>query len=431
MKKIIAAITLLFFLAFNPGHAHALVPLAVINPATVGVVVAAAGVLAAGTAYYAPAVYSAGQSAVNTAASTASTSLIATKAIAVGAESYLFGKAVQAEIGLQALADWAQSHTSDAPIISAAANASSSNGYRDPLAPGQIVDPGSGYGLRQITTDTVTEGSCLPGANCDMVMNLYNYGWNAAHTSYSTASIISTTTYPDGSQSSRFRRHLYNSVAAPAGAVPTNPQALDLPAFGAAIPAAGNPAVTPELQKAIAANPSQVNVPGLSAAEIGQAYDQAAALKMQSVADQLQAGAEANPDLTAAEIAAIEAQKEADLAALENAKELDKPEELPEVFTGPAVAAVTRGEIDLSPFYELQGLASSKFPFSLVASIQNFFNTLAGARQPPVIDWNYRNLIHFNISLAPADGLATTFRMILAFFFHAGILYAITRRWTH
>lgn len=413
MKKSIVILTLLFFLLGPAGirPAQAVVPLALLNPATLGICVAAVGVIAAGTAYYAPQIYEAGQVAADTVTGALNSSLYAAKLIAVGAEQYVFGKLVQAEMAFDAMKTAALAAAAQYPLLNDALQDSYST---DPFTPsaGMILPTPQGKCLITGTTPLLVSRQLWPPG--EVPDNFYGNG----HYQY----YVYSYTNWEG-------RYLYDvywlNAELTSDPLTDLPGSYDPAAFAGALAAADSPELKNEVNNIIADNPSAVTAPGLTSQELSTVYDQAQALAAQEYAGEVLAQAQADPTNQELQALALEAQQLADQKALEAEKE-----EVKQTFIPPAVTAPARNTIDLSPFYDLQGLAAGKFPFSLVASISNFFASLAGPRKTPAIDWNYRGLIQFNISLSPWDPYAANLRLLIAFFFHAGILYAITRRWS-
>lgn len=321
-KKIITSITLFFVLLGPLGvqPSQALVPLALINPVTLGVCVAAAGVIAAGTAYYAPAVYQAGQTAADTATGALSSSLIGVKAIAVAGSQYLYGKGVQAEIAYQAASDYITANASTMPILSSIL--SSATGAYPQLAPGDIIkdmSTGTNY-LTGVPTVTPFYSVLIPynpNFPDPRVEGFLPYNTPTPNRFYQDVKESCTATH------CTWKRYEY--PISPTLVIPSVDRGpVNVPQFAAGVNSNSSAAKNDEINRIFADNPDAVIVPGITPEETANAYDQVETLLAQDFADTMQAGAVSNPDLTPSEIAALQAVQAANLTQLAEQQALEE-----------------------------------------------------------------------------------------------------------
>lgn len=211
--------------------------------------------------------------------------------------------------------------------------------------------------------------------------------------------------------------------------------------------AAADPAVRDEARDIIAANPANSHAVATNPADVDnpplfvpptaeEIAAQAAKIAAQIIADSL-AAVEAelaanptDPDLKLRRDMLLAEQAKADAAAAAADAAVD---EAPPATVPPAAAPAPDADvaIDLSPLLGLKDRALSKFPFSTIAGLSGFFGSLIATPTAPAFSLPMPfGLQPYNLSLSSLDGIAEKWRLALAFFFHAGCIYAIIRRYS-
>lgn len=430
MKKLTSFFILFIFCsttAIRP--AHAILPAAAIVP----IAAAALGSLlvVGGAQYYTPAVYEAGQYAVDSISGVMSKSLYMTKAIAIGAEQYIFGRMVAAEMAFDKLMQNIDSMGSSVPNLKAARDAAT---QPDPVAEGNVFN---GYLIGpEINFLPELINGVEPHPN-PVLGPSYPYFPPPAGTSvfpyfhwdsftYNWWSFRYDTSRPNDP------RYLYDrhqhSMTATEEPDYTKPPMVSPSDFANNIPV-DDLAVANELNALTEAHPNDLTVdaPPFTAAEVNQMYSAVAADTAQDYADQVAGEAALDPTNQELQSLAFEAQYLADQAALEAQKEEVVSEQ--EIFTPPAVPSVNEAQIDFAPLLALKDKALSKFPFSLASSISGLYSGLTAIPVAPEFPFKWGN-IDKTISLSVWDSGSAFIRMVMAFFFHGSIIYAITRRWS-
>ncbi len=161
-KKFVAVL-LLCALVLLARPSEALAPLAILNPATLGVVVVAGGVISGTMLHYAPAIYEAGHMAIDNAAKITRTLYQVEKFTVSSGAQYLIGRAEQVTIDLMNFGNgalqWIKDHASDFPLFKSAVDAASSTGVPPPVA-GDInsgIQPGDVVTVIQVSSNQYQE----------------------------------------------------------------------------------------------------------------------------------------------------------------------------------------------------------------------------------------------------------------------------------
>jgi len=148
-RKKLTTITLLFFLTvFTVRPSQAIAPAlpVLLNPAVLGAVVVAGGIIAGTAAHYAPATYEAGQVAVDSVGTFSRTLYQAEKFAVQSGAIYVVGRAYNAAFSLSSTASdiyqWVKNHLSDVPLINSALISSVSYSPYFPSVGDTIYSPG-------------------------------------------------------------------------------------------------------------------------------------------------------------------------------------------------------------------------------------------------------------------------------------------------
>lgn len=425
----------------QPVPARAALPLAMLNPAVLGAVLGTTAVVGAAISYHAPAVYQTGQYVVDQAGSINRQVYTVQKVAGTMAKDYLFGKLDTATVSLSTLWDYIKDKAAQYPILYGAASSSI------PSAPpvDSILTPAPGTTLGTIklvgvkgawddyfssygtppALDNSWSVNVLTGGVTITSANFYNYlGFFASYQ-------VNGTTWV-------YNKHIFRVTSYDAIFTTLPPVPWEVPQpgpFVAAVPV-DDPAVASETDSVIAANPKTLP-PAVVAtpAELSAYAGQAKADILQAQADKLKTDAAADP--TNADLArqADDAQAAADLAKVDADLAGQQAESLPEdTSTTPPTASPAPDAdlaIDLSPLLSLKDRALSKFPFSTIAGLGGFFGSLIATPTAPAFSLPMPfGLQPYNLSLSSLDGIAEKWRLALAFFFHAGCIYAIIRRYS-
>lgn len=435
MKKTTSILLIFLVLGFAKPSKAVAPALALLNPAVLGSVVVAGGVMSGAAAHYAPAVYEAGQSAVDQAAKFHRTLYQAQKFVLSSGVEYFVGRAeeITAELGNagSVLYDWVVSNPLVAPLLNSA--------IEDSLIPGDpVLDPGT-----TILNDTDIGGGQIGSVQLLGPFDIPHYGYlsttegncqgvstpqwfNPVFGNYSKARIWyqESSVYP-GQWECWYQD--YNVAVNPDNLPVDNNSIFDPTAFADSISSLPAQDVASEIDSMIAANPLAFSgSPSWSTSETTNAVN----LVQSAITDQAAADAAAalasDPTNTDLQIAAADAALVADLAAAAAAA---PAEEIPEVM--PTVGPVEISSIDFSPLLALQDIAMTKFPFNLLSSVAGFFSIINAAPVTPYFEW--QPLI-FNspvtISLSSWDKAAAIFRGIIILFFNASMIFLVVKRWS-
>lgn len=205
-----------------------------------------------------------------------------------------------------------------------------------------------------------------------------------------------------------------------------------------------------ELDKAIAAYPSMIQLPSTLANDITSAKKQLASdaissannTKAQSLADIVaskQAAYDANPtqeNLDALNKAKADlAEAEAVIAtddlkkAEEEKKALEEKAEEDSVLTPPEPPELL--EINYQPLVDMGNDLGSKFPFSLLATLQEFATSLIAEPKTPVFEITFPAPFNYTwtFDLSPFDGIAQFCRVLIGMAFLAYCTMFLIRRW--
>lgn len=443
MRKFVAWILIIAFLV-RPTSAEAVVPAAValLAPAVLGASLLAVGA----TTHYAPAVMGAGQTAAHAVSGTAgeiSRAAYVTRtvqmAVAGVAKDYVFGKMMTLEISMKSVLTWAKTNPTVAPTISSLLAARTSSAS---LGVGSVVDLGGvNYRIDSLgvpsgplnaSWDSPPEtsmNSFFVSRGAVVVSGGYLYLYPSP---LLIVNIVSTTQVVIGSVTyNNFSYYTQTATLSPTtDPVSAAPGVVDYPGFADDYNAAPPAAILPEIDAYIAQNPNAVTVPGLNAADIAHGHDLVAAAAAHDIADVAATVAAANPTDTALQIAAAQAAADATAADVLASETANQPDVKPDV--SPSAAPVPDADvvIDLSPLLGLKDLALSRFPFSTIAGLSGFFDSLTASPTAPAFSLSMPfGMQPYNLSLSSLDGIAEKWRMALAFFFHAGCIYAIIRRY--
>lgn len=368
---------------------------------------------------------------------------------APGGKSYHFGKQTAVGVGVAALASYLLDHPSTAPGLADAIAGSTFTPYSSlaPLPAGSVLE------IRYETSVTSNPIQILLSPAIKMVLTgpfgspSYSYCSSVANpplpvlTHVANANVVSL--YGPGTRTDCTPPSVPLSIASAPATVTTGPltplpSSVDYQRLADAV--AGLSGAVGELDATISANksPGLLDVPKLSQPEIDQAAVKTAELQAQDRADQLKAEAEADPTNTAKQIAAEEAQAEAERRKLDYERNYDQLEDQDPQEPEPEMIPPPPGpepdidlEIDLTPFLTLQDKAMGKFPFSMVSSLGSLFSGLTSAPVTPSMDvpmpWG---MAPKQITLSHWDDFAGKWRMMIALFFHASCIYAIIRRYS-
>lgn len=401
----------------RPSNAFA-PAIALLNPAVLGAVVVAGGVMAGAAAHYAPATYSAGQAAVDSLGTFSRTLYQAEKYALTSGAIYAVGRAYDAAFSLGAAGsaawDWIADNASEVPNLFASQSAAAVRQYDTvpPYAVGQIVESKTlGIFMR------LSQISNMDGGLANL---------NALHTfaGYTLANVAFT--YPffyNGSMSNNsapaagaisYVRTIVDPVFYPAPTCPTNPGNLCVTAkvidlefrsqtggvptvwptvfspsafkndFDTRLAANGS-GVAGEIDKVIAANPGAVTgPPSWTSADSGSAQNLAAAEAAKDAAITAKAASDADPTNIALKIAAAEAQDRANQKAIEAQTPVDTPLDPP---------------LDLSGTYSPESLTNDYAPDTALNKTSEFtdrFNSFVGAVKATSL-FSLPNQVLFNI----------------------------------
>lgn len=442
-RPLIVWLALIVFLSQSVS-ARAAVPLAILAPSLLGAAVLATGA----TTYYAPAIYDAAQQGVSAGGKLFSALYQANQVYTSAGEAALVGGLVGAYGAAENAYGYMYDHLGDFPFIGP--------WVRDYAVPssntGDIVDPRNsssnyqitGPWMKMVSQGNMVESTVLSSSGSSVAyagltwfsLNTPTEVWKYLITSYSPpywkydvykAPCVVTTnpatrpTIQTGLVSSKINSSMSDGVKGDILKwMNYNPNTLSI--TEAITPAAADTAPP-------AAAPSTAQIDAWKAQNAAATADAAA-----DILEQASASDPTNATLAAQAAAARYAAQQAQLAADQYAQDAEGTTEQtpPLEVTPPGAAPAPDADlaIDLSPLLGLKDRALSKFPFSTIAGLGGFFDSLTAAPTAPSFSLPMPfGLQPYNLSLSSLDGIAEKWRLALAFFFHASCIYAIIRRY--
>lgn len=287
MKRVIALVVIFSFITLiRPVRAFA-PAVVLLNPAVLGAVVVAGGVLAGTAAHYSPAVYEAGQAAIDTATTFTRTLYQVEKyALASGAD-YFVGRLETLALSLGAVGDqvydWLANHPADVPLLNGALQDSiGAGGFFDAvdnthpptISTGGVVQPLyysgippslsattiSSVKLKIIgTTWTFQNHGCLPPNTYAFATSQGSYG--AKFYKFFRDAQPCTGSYSTWDNFSSWSIETEPTTLAPTVPPPSGFDPLVFQTNTQSLIESNGPAIASEIDKIIAANPSAVNGP--------------------------------------------------------------------------------------------------------------------------------------------------------------------------
>ena len=281
--------TILFALGFfvlstlRPAHAIAPVLPVLLNPAVLGAVVVAGGVIAGTVTHYAPAVYEAGQSAFSSLGSFSRTLYQAEKFAASSGVIYVAGRLESLTLPMasatSSLYAWISGHPSDVPHLASGLTAATTSLYPS-LAAGQVGSY-SGQHKKILSFGAVTS---IPFAWADpdtesYIMNLPNYGYQHFMGGYLSSAgayvynIVDLGIQPDHHHAISYDYCYMTTTDTSDDVTPPASVVFSPNTYGAYLGALPGATVAPEIDKLIAANPGAVTgVPPWSPADTDEGW---------------------------------------------------------------------------------------------------------------------------------------------------------------
>lgn len=443
-RSVFVAWLLIVAILARPTPAEAAAPLALLaNPAVVGALVLTATVAGAALNYHAPAVYSSGRYAVSTAGDIATKVWQVQKLIGYAGKEYVFGKMVTAKNGigdgLGAVAQWIRDHAATVPTLADALDKSTV--YQTPVS-GDVIKTTSGAYCK-LTNYIATQNGTYRSNDTDPVDF-----WDKPISTQCRHWILTSRNYT--SHQSWYTVVIWGLSSSTGPATVKPPSSVYPDDYSKRVPADSS-TVAGEQDEVIKGNPggttvydtdspatalsgsAPANTPP-TAEQTQTMIAQAKAAEVADYAEDVAAQAAADPTNAELQALALQAQQAASQAALDaQATEATPTEEAPPTeVTPPGAAPAPDADlaIDLSPLLGLKDRALSRFPFSIIASLGGFFDSLTAAPTSPSFSLPMPfGLQPYNLSLSSLDGIAEKWRLALAFFFHASCIYAIIRRY--
>lgn len=434
-KKVVVVVAVFMLLSIvKPSVAFA-PALALLNPAVLGSVVVAGGVLAGAGAHYAPAVYSSGQSAVNSFGTFQRTLYQAQKfALSSGVE-YVVGRAeeLSATIGSagSALYDWITGNSAEVPILAGALSDASTT---PEAVPGSVVETTTGVValLEQLAGYPAIQFTAYVENECNLAPT--PSPWIQGPT---TVSRWVQMPHPTPG----FYFCATDIWTYEATSFPPDAGVFDAVAFGTAVGALDQATVAPEIDKLIAGQPSAWSG---SSPWTTTETNNALAIVNSEITTTALADAEtallADPTNTALQIALANAQTQADLASAVASPAVEVPAEEIVTATVPGFTDVVFPEVPEIPPFEFFAPIQTAYddmltnmlahePFGTFASLGGYLDDMTATPVAPVLDLTLPYIGSFEVDLAPFDPLATFMRGTIGFLVLVGSAFFAIKIW--